>query len=115
MDWLRSRPVRHPHIAQAAHRRAARTEGGRQALSQLRNSEPRQVRAAISSSGSTRRCPKKQRRALSIQKEEHYLTLILNAYKAERAFQIASVPRAQGGGARVGRADRRAGDASAGA
>ena len=31
--------------------------------------------------------PEKQRRALSIQKEEHYLTLILNAYKAERAFQ----------------------------
>jgi hypothetical protein len=31
--------------------------------------------------------PEKERRALSIQKEEHYLTLILNAYKAERAFQ----------------------------
>ena len=31
--------------------------------------------------------PEKERRAQSIQKEEHYLTLILNAYKAERAFQ----------------------------
>ena len=31
--------------------------------------------------------PENERRALSIQKEEHYLTLILNAYKAERAFQ----------------------------
>src|ERR1022692_313816 len=31
--------------------------------------------------------PEKERRALSIQKEEHYLTLILAAYKAERAFQ----------------------------
>lgn len=31
--------------------------------------------------------PEKQRRALSLQKEEHYLTLILTAYKAERAFQ----------------------------
>lgn len=31
--------------------------------------------------------PEKERRALSMQKEEHYLTLILNAYKAERAFQ----------------------------
>ena len=31
--------------------------------------------------------PDEQRRALSIQKEEHYLTLILNAYKAERVFQ----------------------------
>lgn len=29
----------------------------------------------------------KQRHALSLQKEEHYLTLILTAYKAERAFQ----------------------------
>ena len=31
--------------------------------------------------------PEKQRRAISLQKEEHYLTLILAAYKAERAFQ----------------------------
>src|SRR5437660_11487992 len=31
--------------------------------------------------------PEDQRRALSIQKEEHYLTLILAAYKAERVFQ----------------------------
>ena len=31
--------------------------------------------------------PEEQRRALSLQKEEHYLTLILNAYKAERVFQ----------------------------
>jgi adenine-specific DNA-methyltransferase len=31
--------------------------------------------------------PERQRRTLSIQKEEHYLTLILAAYKAERVFQ----------------------------
>jgi adenine-specific DNA-methyltransferase len=31
--------------------------------------------------------PEEQRRALSLQKEEHYLTLILSAYKAERVFQ----------------------------
>lgn len=31
--------------------------------------------------------PEKQRRELSLQKEEHYLTLILTAYKAERVFQ----------------------------
>jgi len=31
--------------------------------------------------------PEEQRRALSLQKEEHYLTLILAAYKAERVFQ----------------------------
>lgn len=31
--------------------------------------------------------PEEQRRAISIQKEEHYLTLILNAYRAERVFQ----------------------------
>jgi adenine-specific DNA-methyltransferase len=31
--------------------------------------------------------PEEQRRAISLQKEEHYLTLILNAYKAERTFQ----------------------------
>jgi adenine-specific DNA-methyltransferase len=31
--------------------------------------------------------PEEQRLALSLQKEEHYLTLILNAYKAERSFQ----------------------------
>jgi hypothetical protein len=31
--------------------------------------------------------PEEQRRALSLQKEEHYLTLILTAYKAERVFQ----------------------------
>ena len=31
--------------------------------------------------------PDEQRRAISLQKEEHYLTLILNAYKAERNFQ----------------------------
>ena len=31
--------------------------------------------------------PEAQRRALSLQKEEHYLTLILSAYKAERVFQ----------------------------
>ncbi len=31
--------------------------------------------------------PEEQRRVLSIQKEEQYLTLILSAYKAERIFQ----------------------------
>jgi adenine-specific DNA-methyltransferase len=31
--------------------------------------------------------PEEQRRAISLQKEEHYLTLILAAYKAERTFQ----------------------------
>ena len=31
--------------------------------------------------------PDDQRRALSLQKEEHFLTLILNAYKSERVFQ----------------------------
>src|SRR5208337_561779 len=31
--------------------------------------------------------PEEQRRAISLQKEEHYLTLILSAYKAERTFQ----------------------------
>ena len=32
--------------------------------------------------------PDEQRRAISVQKEEHYLTLILAAYKAERVFQM---------------------------
>lgn len=31
--------------------------------------------------------PEKQRKAISLQKEEHYLTLILGAYRAERVFQ----------------------------
>ncbi|MEW6489870.1 MAG: DNA methyltransferase [Thermodesulfobacteriota bacterium] len=31
--------------------------------------------------------PEEQRRALTLQKEEHYLTLILSAYRAERVFQ----------------------------
>jgi adenine-specific DNA-methyltransferase len=31
--------------------------------------------------------PEEQRRAISLQKEEHYLTLILAAYKGERTFQ----------------------------
>lgn len=31
--------------------------------------------------------PEEQRKAISLQKEEHYLTLILAAYKAERVFQ----------------------------
>jgi DNA modification methylase len=41
--------------------------------------------------------PEKQRRALSIQKEEHYLTLILTAYKAERAFQSSPFHGRKGG------------------
>lgn len=32
--------------------------------------------------------PEDQRRAVSLQKEEHYLTMILAAYKAERVFQL---------------------------
>lgn len=32
--------------------------------------------------------PEEQRKALTLQKEEHYLSLILNAYKAERVFQM---------------------------
>lgn len=32
--------------------------------------------------------PEEQRRAQTIQREEHYLTLILSAYKAERVFQM---------------------------
>jgi adenine-specific DNA-methyltransferase len=31
--------------------------------------------------------PEEQRRAISLQKEEHYVSLILTAYKAERSFQ----------------------------
>lgn len=33
--------------------------------------------------------PEEQRRAISLQKEEHFLTLILSAYKAERTFQVS--------------------------
>lgn len=33
--------------------------------------------------------PDEQRRAQTLQREEHYLTLILSAYKAERIFQLA--------------------------
>ena len=32
--------------------------------------------------------PDEQKKALTLQKEEHYLTLILSAYKAERVFQM---------------------------
>ncbi len=32
--------------------------------------------------------PEEQKKALTLQKEEHYLTLILSAYKAERVFQM---------------------------
>jgi len=32
--------------------------------------------------------PEEQKKALTLQKEEHYLTLILTAYKAERVFQM---------------------------
>ena len=41
--------------------------------------------------------PEEQRRALSLQKEEHYLTLILNAYKAERSFQTPPFHGRKGG------------------
>ena len=41
--------------------------------------------------------PEEQRRAISLQKEEHYLTLILNAYKAERSFQTPPFHGRRGG------------------
>src|SRR6266852_5808156 len=41
--------------------------------------------------------PEEQRRAISRQKEEHYLTLILNAYKAERNFQTSPFHGRKGG------------------
>jgi adenine-specific DNA-methyltransferase len=41
--------------------------------------------------------PEEQRRVLSIQKEEQYLTLILNAYKAERIFQTPPFHGRKGG------------------
>jgi hypothetical protein len=41
--------------------------------------------------------PEEQRRAISLQKEEHYLTLILNAYKAERTFQTPPFHGRKGG------------------
>ena len=41
--------------------------------------------------------PEEQRRAISLQKEEHYLTLILSAYKAERNFQTPPFHGRKGG------------------
>ncbi len=41
--------------------------------------------------------PEEQRRALSLQKEEYYLTLILAAYKAERVFQSPPFHGRKGG------------------
>ena len=41
--------------------------------------------------------PKEQRRELTIQKEEHYLTLVLSAYKAERVFQTPPFHGRRGG------------------
>ena len=41
--------------------------------------------------------PEEQRRAISLQKEEHYLTLILTAYKAERSFQTPPFHGRKGG------------------
>jgi len=41
--------------------------------------------------------PEDQRRAISLQKEEHYLTLILTAYKAERSFQTPPFHGRKGG------------------
>jgi DNA modification methylase len=41
--------------------------------------------------------PEEQRRAISLQKEEHYLTLILSAYKAERSFQTPPFHGRKGG------------------
>jgi DNA modification methylase len=40
--------------------------------------------------------PEDQRRAQTIQREEHYLTLILSAYKAERVFQMPPFHGKQG-------------------
>jgi DNA modification methylase len=55
--------------------------------------------------------PEEQRKILSLQKEEHYLTLILAAYKAERVFQSPPFHGPEGGGPRGHRAGRCAGDA----
>ena len=41
--------------------------------------------------------PEEQRRAQAIQREEHYLTLILSAYKAERVFQMPPFHGKKGG------------------
>ncbi len=41
--------------------------------------------------------PEEQRRAQTIQREEHYLTLILSAYKAERVFQLPPFHGKKGG------------------
>jgi adenine-specific DNA-methyltransferase len=41
--------------------------------------------------------PENERRAISLQKEEHYLTLILTAYKAERSFQTPPFHGRKGG------------------
>ena len=41
--------------------------------------------------------PEEQRRAQTLQREEHYLTLILTAYKAERVFQLAPFHGKKGG------------------
>ncbi len=40
--------------------------------------------------------PEAQRHILTIQKEGHYLNLILSAYKAERLIQMPALPWAQG-------------------
>jgi DNA modification methylase len=45
--------------------------------------------------------PEVQRRAQTIQREEHYLTLILSAYKAERVFQMPPFHGKKGGTAVV--------------
>ena len=45
--------------------------------------------------------PEEQRRVQTIQREEHYLTLILSAYKAERVFQMPPFHGKQGGTAVV--------------
>lgn len=41
--------------------------------------------------------PEEQRKAISLQKEEHYLTLILSAYRAERVFQSPPFQGRKGG------------------
>lgn len=91
MDRLRPRAVRDPHEPQAADRRAARgaQREARKQSKPYRSFEilnlgkyERQYFVGIDPN-----LPEPQRREQSARREEHYLNLILSAYKAERAFQ----------------------------
>ena len=88
MDRLRSWPVRNPHLTR---KRLIGVQRDLKAAGEPFTScfeilnlgkYERQFFAGIDPT-----LPEEQRRAISLQKEEHYLTLILNAYKAERTFQ----------------------------